>query len=178
MMSSGPKFIRRILVAIGILVVLGIFVILIFGFQTNNISPVSVGRINSLNINGVNNSVDSGMLKILGGKYEKNIEIELAQTPAERTRGLSGRKSLAPDHGMLFIFEKSGIYGFWMPDMLFSIDILWIDEEKKIVHIEKNVSPDSYPKIFTPTVAAKYVLEVPAGFSDENKIVVGNTVVF
>lgn len=109
---------------------------------------------------------------------QKLLKIDLADTPALRTLGLSGRDSLAPDHGMLFVFEKPDRYGFWMPEMRFSIDIIWIDTEKKIVHIEKNVSPDSYPKVFTPELPAKYVLEVPAGFSAENNVRVGEVVDF
>ncbi len=117
-------------------------------------------------------------LTLLLRNGEKTIQIERADTLATRTQGLSGRKSLAPDTGMLFIFEKSDIYGFWMPDMYFAIDIIWIDVQKKIVHIEKNVTPESYPKIFKSTTLAQYVLEVPAGFSDQNTIEVGDEVRF
>lgn len=117
-------------------------------------------------------------LTLLLRNGEKTIQIERADTLATRIQGLSGRKSLAPDTGMLFIFEKSDIYGFWMPDMYFAIDIIWIDVQKKIVHIEKNVTPESYPKIFKPTTLAQYVLEVPAGFSDQNTIEVGDEVRF
>ncbi len=108
----------------------------------------------------------------------KTLQIDLADTPATRERGLSGRVALAPDHGMLFVFEKKDRYGFWMKEMNFSIDIIWIDEAKKVVHIEKNVSPESFPKIFTPTEPAKYVLEVSAGFSDRNGLMVGDPVDF
>jgi uncharacterized membrane protein (UPF0127 family) len=108
----------------------------------------------------------------------KTIQIELADTPALRTLGLSGRDSLAPDHGMLFVFEKPDRYGFWMKEMNFSIDIIWIDASKKIVHIEERVSPESYPKIYIPDAQALFVLEVPAGFVTENKIRVGDEVKF
>ena len=62
--------------------------------------------------------------------------------------------------------------------MFFPIDIIWINEEKKVVHMEKNVPPESFPKIFTPSEPAKYVLEVPAGFSDENGLMAGDEVLF
>src|SRR3989304_6446445 len=62
------------------------------------------------------------------------INVEIAQTEAEREQGLSGHKPLADDEGMLFIFDKPGYHGFWMKDMLFSIDIIWISADKKIVH--------------------------------------------
>ncbi len=106
------------------------------------------------------------------------ILVDLAQTPADRTRGLSGRPSLENGRGMLFIFEKPGSYGFWMKDMNFSIDILWLDEQKKIVLIENTVSPETFPKAFGVEVVAQYVLEVPAGFALQQGVVVGDQVVF
>lgn len=92
------------------------------------------------------------------------INLEVADTPAERALGLSGRASLAPDQGMMFVFPNAGQWGIWMKDMKFPLDIIWLDEQKEIVHIEENVLPETYPKVFTPLVPAKYVLEVNAGF--------------
>src|SRR3989344_1386739 len=89
----------------------------------------------------------------------------LADTPELREKGLSGQASLAEGEGMLFIFPKSGTYGFWMKDMRFPIDIIWIDAEKKILGIEKDISPGSFPTVFYPPAPASYVLEVPAGVS-------------
>lgn len=109
---------------------------------------------------------------------QKVIPVELATTTATQARGLSGRTALAPGHGMLFVFEKPDRYGFWMKEMNFAIDILWIDAAKKIVHIVERVPPESYPKIFIPDVPAQFVLEVPAGFVVENKIRVGDEVKF
>jgi len=98
---------------------------------------------------------------ILGGFP---IIIEIADTPAERERGLSGREQLAHDRGLLFVFEKPGKYGFWMKDMNFSIDIVWLDHDGKIIYIAENVAPSTYPQVFLPPIDALYVLEVSAGF--------------
>ena len=89
--------------------------------------------------------------------------VDIARSDAERARGLSGRSGLTQNEGLLFVFEYPDTYGFWMKDMLFAIDILWIDAEGAIVHIEKNVFPETYPKIFKPDMSATYVLEVNAG---------------
>lgn len=89
--------------------------------------------------------------------------VELAETKEEHALGLSGRTELDADMGMLFIFDQPGRYGFWMPDMHFPIDIIWIDADWRIVDISANVPPESYPKVFTPTSPAMYVLEVYAG---------------
>lgn len=106
------------------------------------------------------------------------VKIAIADTPASRQQGLSGHPGLKSDEGLLFIFENSERVGFWMKDMLFSIDMIWIDDSGKIVYIKKNATPASYPEVFTPTTNAKYVLEVVAGFTDQNNISVGDQVEF
>src|SRR3989344_8005153 len=74
-------------------------------------------------------------------KGEK-IVVEVADTVAKQIQGLSGRASMKNNEGMLFVFKEEAIQSFWMKDMQFSLDILWIDENKIIVGIERNVSPD------------------------------------
>lgn len=96
----------------------------------------------------------------------EGINIEIADTNAERMQGLSGRESLETGRGILFIFPESGLYGFWMKDMNFSIDIIWLNGDLQPIGIEKNISPDSYPQVFYPPVPVKYVLEVNAGESN------------
>lgn len=91
------------------------------------------------------------------------IAVMLAETPEEHARGLSGREGLDADMGMLFIFDHSEQYGFWMPDMHFPIDIIWIGEDWRIVDIMPRTTPESYPTVFKPRVPARYVLEVNAG---------------
>jgi len=103
------------------------------------------------------------------------VHVEVVDNDALRAQGLSGHAPLAPDEGMLFVFDADGIYPFWMKDMLFSIDILWLDAQGRVVHIEKNVSPETYPASFTPGSPARYVLEVPAGFADQHDIQIGAT---
>jgi len=103
------------------------------------------------------------------------VHVAVADTDALRTRGLSGYAPLKADEGMLFVFEEDGIYAFWMKEMLFSIDIIWLDAAGQVVHIEKEVSPATYPASFTPGSPARYVLEVPAGFADQHDIQIGAT---
>lgn len=103
------------------------------------------------------------------------VHVEVVDTDASRAQGLSGHAPLESDQGMLFVFETDGAYPFWMKDMLFPIDILWVDAQGKVVHIEKNVAPDTYPASFTPDSPARYVLEVPAGFTDQHDIQIGDT---
>ena len=96
----------------------------------------------------------------------------------KRVLGLSNRNSLGEDAGMLFIFAEEGTPGFWMKEMKFPIDIVWIDEEFRIAGIEKSVSPETFPEIFYPDNPIKYALELPAGFLDTQGIGAGAIVHF
>lgn len=104
------------------------------------------------------------------------IEVELANKPDKKTRGLSNRNRLDKNKGILFIYEKPGFYHFWMKDMLFPIDIIWIDENAKIIDIKKDIQPETFPEKFTSSKPAQYILEVNAGFFDKNNIKIGDAV--
>ena len=107
--------------------------------------------------------------------HDTAVRAEIVSTEEERRQGLSGRNNLREGRGMLFVFEEEGHYSFWMKDMRFPIDIIWISAEKRIVHIEHTVTPDSYPDSFASPATARYVLEVPAGFAMKHEIRVGDT---
>jgi uncharacterized protein len=79
---------------------------------------------------------------------------------------------------MLFIYEESDMHSIWMKDMRFPIDIIWMDENFRVIHFEKNIEPVTFPKIFRPNSPARYVLETDIGFVDENKIGVGTVLDF
>lgn len=106
------------------------------------------------------------------------IEVEIAESLSERTRGLSGREALGQNEGMFFVFDEPGYYSFWMKDMKFPIDIIWIANDKKIIDITKNAAPKSYPSVFKPAGLAQYVLEVNAGFADKREIKIGDSIGF
>ncbi len=93
----------------------------------------------------------------------KIFQVEVVSAAEKRTLGLSGRTRLGDDQGMLFVFERDAKHSFWMKNMNFSLDIVWIDKFGSVVHVERKVSPESWPKSFVPAKAARYVLEVRAG---------------
>jgi len=105
---------------------------------------------------------------------ETKIEVEIMNTPELRSKGLSGKTSLEEDSGMLFIFEKEGVYPFWMKDMNFPIDILWIDENLQIIDITKNATPESYPQTFSPKKPIKYALEINTNFLNQHNMNIGD----
>ena len=106
------------------------------------------------------------------------VKVDLALTDAEQTRGLSGRKDLAKNEGMLFVFSKPDKYIFWMKDMNFPIDIIWLSGDMRVVYIKKDALPELYPETYGPHVDAKYVLEVPDNFSNQNNLKIGDTAIF
>jgi len=110
----------------------------------------------------VSASIPSGKYVLLGGE---KIMVEVASTQTEQSKGLSGHKKLESNEGMLFVFPKSESYAFWMKDMLFPIDIIWFDENRRIVDMWEDAIPDSYPQIHTPSESSCYVLEVNASYA-------------
>lgn len=106
------------------------------------------------------------------------ITVSVADTNKTRMQGLSGVAELNNDEGMLFVFEEDGLYSFWMKDMLIPIDIMWITVEGEIVGLFERFDPSSYPRTIASEVPARYVLEVKAGFIDEEKVKLGDQIFF
>ena len=95
--------------------------------------------------------------------------IDIADTNAKRTQGLSERSSLGGDEGMWFVFENEGYHPFWMKDMNFSVDIIWANEDYRVTDIVRNVPiplEDVGLPTYNNTQSARYVLEVNAGVSE------------
>ena len=109
---------------------------------------------------------------------EQSIFIEIADTDEKRSLGLSYRRMLPPGTGMLFIFDTPGIYGFWMRDMKFALDIVWIDENWVVVGVARNVPADSYPQSYVPPSQVKYVLEINSGEASSLGIDTGTRLYF
>lgn len=105
------------------------------------------------------------------------INVEIADSDYKRQDGLMFRESLPEEEGMLFVFGEEGLYGFWMLHMRFPLDIIWIGQDKRIVHIQKNAPVCLDPndcRSMMPQVKARYVLEVNAGFADKHQLKVGD----
>jgi len=104
------------------------------------------------------------------------LTIEIANTDEARTRGLSGREAIDPIQGLLFIFDESDYHGVWMQDMTFPIDVIWIDENFKIIEITEGLLPESYPRVYEPPQPVRYFIETARYFSESFGIHVGDTV--
>lgn len=103
------------------------------------------------------------------------LQVVVADTPQARRQGLSGRDTI-PEDGMLFVFEESARHGFWMKDMRFPIDIIWLDQDGQVVDVKKRVTPDSYPDTFKPDTPARYVVEVEAGLYETFQLEIGDNI--
>ncbi len=107
---------------------------------------------------------------------EVPLQVMIADSEPRRIRGLMFQDQLPYDQGMIFVFEKPGLYSLWMLNMQFSLDMIWFDQDGKIVHIEKDVPPCKTAFEITtcqsvvPDGEAVYVLEVTSGFIDQNNI--------
>lgn len=107
----------------------------------------------------------------------KTYNIEVSDTGVKRELGLSLRKSLCADCGMLFEFEKDDQYAIWMKDMNFDIDVVYFDSLMNIVDVKENFSKDSFPEKYINKVIAKYALEINAGEYAKSGAQIGEKVI-
>lgn len=109
-----------------------------------------------------------GMSRAVVEAQGETFRVDVADTPALRSRGLGGRARLGPDEGMLFVYRQKDRYAYWMKGMLIPIDIIWLDNTR-VVHIEHRVQPppegasDYELDNYRPDAPANMVLELAAG---------------
>lgn len=109
----------------------------------------------------------------------ENLNAEVASTVEARNRGLSGRPCILPNQAMLFVFETPNQYKMWMKDMKFPIDIVWVSADHKVVAVERDVKPSTYPDLFANRdKPAEYVIEMKANRSSELGINLGTPINF
>lgn len=112
--------------------------------------------------------------------HEQCLTVEIADNNEERTRGLQAREFLPEGEGMLFIFPATSVYRFWMKDTLIALDMVFLDEDRRIVGIERDVPPcegDPCPE-YGPAQRSLYVLEANAGYADGLGLKAGDQAVF
>lgn len=102
----------------------------------------------------------------------------VADTAETRATGLSGTPYLPDGIVKLFVFDDSQTWSFWMKDMNYAIDMVWLDESFTVVHIATEVSPQSFPASYAPPVPARYVIETVAGFTAEAGVTVGSAAIW
>ena len=110
--------------------------------------------------------------------------VDLAVSSEERRQGLSGREHMPPDAGMLFVFEEEQVLHFWMYEMRFPLDIIWIDAQCVLLEVARdapapppNAGNDEIPRVQSPS-PARYALEVNAGEAERKGLQPGDPVEF
>lgn len=169
----------------GLLILAGLILLTDFFFWGNN--SISKSQKNSVLQGDFASATSTEVIKINGA----TVKAEVVDTPAAMEKGLGGRNGLNSGEGMWFIFPNEGKWGIWMKDMLFPIDIIWLNDWKSqanaewtqtdaekgsrliVIGIKENAAPESYPEIFYPPENSSYVLEVPSGFAEKEKIKIG-----
>jgi uncharacterized membrane protein (UPF0127 family) len=126
----------------------------------------------------VNSTATDGYKKINVTVNGVPLVADVAITSEQRSKGLAVKDTLAENESMLFVFSKANNYPFWMKNMKFPIDIMWLDTDRYVIHIEHSLEPcesDACP-LYTPDDKAQYVLETVAGFAKKYNVT-ENTVV-
>jgi uncharacterized protein len=124
-------------------------------------------------------STDNKYLKAKVTVKGFELDADIPVTSELMAKGLAVKNQLKENEAMLFIFEESAKHSFWMKDMKFPIDIIWLDSDGKVVHIERNLQPCVSVFIcpsYTPNTDSLYVLETAAGFTQRHNISVGTNI--
>jgi uncharacterized membrane protein (UPF0127 family) len=115
--------------------------------------------------------------KVTVKDFELNADVPI--TNKLMAKGLAVKNQLKENEAMLFVFEEPARHPFWMKDMKFPIDIIWLDSDIKVVHFEQNLQPCVSVFIctsYSPDIDSQYVLETVAGFTQRHNVSVGTNI--
>jgi hypothetical protein len=112
----------------------------------------------------------------IGLKDGTVINVEVAASKHDRERGLMYRDDLGDDEGMLFVFDSEGNYPFWMKNVNFPIDIVWINSDMRVVDTQTAMPCTKHCIDYVSEYPARYVLEVPVGFAAAHSIKIGSRI--
>jgi len=114
---------------------------------------------------------------------DKNYEIFVTETDEDKNKGLSVFENIKDTQGMIFEFTEEDFHSFWMKDMKFDIDMIFLDKNKKVIKIFENVTKETYKndkdfQIFMPALKSKYVIEIKSGEVKKNLLKEGDVIIF
>lgn len=137
------------------LIACGVLVLIISTLTAQQISTKSQEQASTSNV------VEFGPYKLY---------VELATNPLNRERGLMYRTQMADNKGMLFIFETPAVQSFWMKNTYIPLDIIFLDEDFRVVKVHKNTLPNQITETYSSFFPAKYALETKAGWAGMSKL--------
>ncbi len=109
---------------------------------------------------------------------DSRYTLQIASTIPEQEKGLGGRSVLPQNQGMLFQFSTAGERCFWMKDMHFPLDMIWIGADKRVLLVKSGILSNTYPNTFCPNVPAEYVIELNSGQAAKASIHTGELLSF
>jgi uncharacterized membrane protein (UPF0127 family) len=147
--------------------------LILLACNTSETDRETAGSIPSENTVSIPFRSDGSLSFIRDGEVFKDIRIEIADSDSSRTRGLMQRTSLPSDSGMLFLFDREEEQSFWMANTPLALDLIFVRADSTVLRIAKYVQPMS-PDPVTSNGPARFVLEVPAGYSDTIGLIEGD----
>lgn len=162
------------------LIIVGfIFLMAIISYIVYSVALYGMNKMNADSYNAgafVDSEYRTTLKVVCAGK--KSFRSYVAINEIDKEKGLSVFTKINENDAMLFVFDKPEKYSFWMKDMKFPIDIVWLNQDNKIVDMVKSVAPITYPEVFSPKKDSLYVLEFNAGTMDKLKIKIGDACIF
>ncbi len=110
----------------------------------------------------------------------KKLNAMVSKTYWERVIGLMHRGGMGTNECMLFVLPYSHRHGIWMRNMKFPIDVIWLDDRKRIVHIERSLPPcmSFNCKVYSPDKDSRYIVELQSGYTKRNRIKINDAAEF
>jgi uncharacterized membrane protein (UPF0127 family) len=158
-----------------------LLVVFVAGILLIIISNTSTSHTNAYNFLASISAPPGRILKAEVIVNNFTLKADLALTQEQQTKGLAVKNTMNETQGMLFVFQHPALQSFWMKDMKFPIDIIWMDANRSVVYIAPNLQP--CPAVgdcpgYVPTKESMYVLETTAGFSHRHHVIPGTQMNF
>ncbi len=168
MLSSNKKL---LLLGLSLSAIGGI--ILLVSFLTLSVFLLEKGNTETVRIENESMGIEDWPAE--GREFDFQT-LEFARTNEELSEGLMYRQELCGECGMLFIFERQEVLSFWMKNTFVSLDIIFLNEEGKVVKIHRNTKTNQTEETYSSGKPARYVLEVNAGWSEAKNLQEGDIV--
>lgn len=160
-----------VIVAIPIIIITSLCPLILYLSQDNFYSDIEI-------LNTTDSYTKETVPVAVEGRGDIDLVLEIADETEEQRRGLMNRSSLEKNRGMLFIFEDAKFRSFWMKNTKISLDIAFLDQNKKIINIERDTIPLNTQLTYDSSAPAEYVIETNAGWFINNEVSEGDVFIF
>jgi uncharacterized membrane protein (UPF0127 family) len=165
---------RNRLVILGFIIFTIVISYIIYGSVSYGLSKLGIYSYSDPSIYETKAPVHLKKIKVTCGENNQ-FDTYVSLSDPEKEKGLSVFNKIKSNEAMIFIFDTPKKYSFWMKGMKFPIDMVWLDQDKRIVDIKKDVAVATYPELFAPRADSLFVLEFVSGTTDKLNIKIGET---